>query len=412
MKLASHFTPYGFFRTCVITDSRDSRTGGEVFYYLPVDKSLNRQGKDIYANPSFKMYAFTTRLGLDMDGYLYGSTKVSGKIEADFCLRQGGTAAVRLRHAYVDLLWDGLGYMEHALSLRLGQAWHPMTLDMPYCINVEIGSPFNPFNRSPQVMFNANLFKHWNITAGAIYPMQYLPTGPSGPSENYVKYGLVPELYAGVSYSGKNGMLKAGADFISLKPRWRTTTTDNTHYDIGTVVRDRISMISPFVYGEFRAGSFKVNAKSVFAQGGDHLRMMSGYALYDSSDWQNYKYTPLRSTVSFVSFSYGRTFRFMCMGGYMKALGTTHELPYSSTLGYANASNIYYFAEGFKTINQMARVTPTLAWRVGKLLLGLEYDGTIVQYGDYNSINEHGLATNDLHWILNNRVLGIVEFYF
>ena len=64
------------------------------------------------------------------------------------------------------------------LLLNIGQTWHPMAADLPHVTNLETGAPFNPFNRSPQVMF------HWNVgkftwTGGILYPMQYLPVGPA-----------------------------------------------------------------------------------------------------------------------------------------------------------------------------------------------------------------------------------------
>jgi hypothetical protein len=407
-----HFSPYGFFRTLGIFDTRDSKAGSEdLFYYLPMDKTTNRQGKDIYSNPSFKMYAITTRLGLNVNGYRHGRMQVGGKLEGDFYLMNGSTASFRLRQAYADLSWDKLGYMENTLTLRVGQAWHPMAADMPYCVNIETGSPFNPFNRSPQIILNANMSKAWDLTGGILYPMQFLPTGPAGPSENYVKYSLVPEIYLGASYSCRWLTAKAGVDVLSLRPRWRTTTTDNVNYDVGTKVSDRLFTYNPFIYLEGRAGSFRINAKSVFANGGDHLRLMSGYALCDDSDIYNYKYTPLRSSVSFVSFSYGTKWQIMCMGGYMKALGTWEELPVDSN-GHSSANSIYYFANGFKNINQMLRATPTIAFNVGNLTIAAEYDYTMVQYGDIDALDSHGLASSNLHWILNHRAMMVFKVSF
>ena len=410
--LKSHFTPYGFFRTYAIFDTRDSRSGSEdLFYYVPLDKSINRQGKDIYSNQSFKMYAITSRLGLNMSGYRYGGMTVTGKLEGDFYLLNGNSASFSLRQAYVDLLWDGLGYMGNSVSLKVGHAWHPMSADMPYCLDYESGCPFNPYARSPQMMFEANLYKGWTLTAGILYPSEFLPTGPFGESEYYVKFGMIPEAYAGVAYSTRHFLVKAGADFISLKPRWRTTTTDNTTYDIGTIVHDRINMISPMVYMQAGGEKFKINAKSVLASGGNHLSLMGGYAVYDQSDLYDYKYTPLRSTVSFLSFCVGKKWQLMCMAGYMKALGTAHELP-ANALGYSLASSVYYSSNGFKNINQMARLAPALALNAGNLTVAVEYENTCVQYGDVSTLDSHSLTTSDLHWILNHRVLGVFKFNF
>ncbi len=409
----NNFEPYGYFRTAAIFDTRDSKAGSEdLFYFRPLDRKYNYMGEDIYDNMSLKAYAITTRLGVNVKGFNYGSFKVDGKLEGDFYLMNGNTATLRLRHAYVDLYWDKLGYMENSFAFRVGQSWHPMAADLPYCVNMETGAPFTPFNWSPQLMIEYTFANRIHYTVGALYPMQFLPTGPLGESEGYVKYGLIPELYGGLSYTGKHFTAKAGADMISLKPRWLTTARgiqDDVWYDIGTKVRDRIFMISPFVYLQFEKGMFKINAKSVFAQGGDHLRLMGGYARYDWRDIYEYKYTPLRSTVSFLSFSVGRKLQFMCMGGYMMALGTAHNLSVDEN-GFCLAEDVYYSSAGSKGISQMYRVTPTIAYNIGKLTVAVEYNNTSVLYGNESHLDNYAKPMEDLHWITNHRVMGVVRF--
>ena len=81
----SKFTPYGFFRTAAIFDTRDSKAGSEdMFYFRPLDHTFNFEGQDIYNSMSLKSYAITTRLGVNVTGYRYGAMKVDGKIETDF----------------------------------------------------------------------------------------------------------------------------------------------------------------------------------------------------------------------------------------------------------------------------------------------------------------------------------------
>ena len=65
-----------------------------------------------------------------------------------------------------------------------------------------------------------------------------------------------------------------------------------------------------------------------------------------------------------------------------------------------------------KNINQILRVTPTVAWNLGKLTVAAEYDFTTVQYGNMTRINSHALAYVNPHWILNHRVMGVVRFDF
>lgn len=413
VKLTNHLEPYGFFRTSAIFDARDSKADVEdLFYYLPYDKEINLEGNDIWYNPSVKMSAITTRLGVNLTGIRYGVFNVTGKIETDFYMSIGNGASLRLREAYLNLDWDNLGRFVNSVSIKTGHAWHPMSMDMPCTVGYEVGSPFNPYARSPQLMFQINLMKHLSLTAGALYPVEFKPTGPSGPSVDYVKYGLIPELYAGLTFSSKHFTAKAGADFISLVPRWRTTDTDGYYYDKGTKVNDRISMISPMAYLEFTKGSFKINAKAVWASGGDHLRLMGGYAGYDLGDPYNNKYTPLRSATGFVSASVGRQWQFILFAGGMKAFGTTKDLIEDYKTGYAKLSNIYYFEGGFKNVNYMARVAPAVAYNLERLTIALEYNCTGVNYGDINSLSRRGLADKNKHLIINHRVLGVVKYSF
>ena len=62
----------------------------------------------------------------------------------------------------------------------------------------------------------------------------------------------------------------------------------------------------------------------------------------------------------------------------------------------------------------MYRINPQVVYNIGKLNLGLEYQWTAVQYGEYkdNCLDKKGLATDNLHWIGNNRVNVMVKFNF
>lgn len=413
IKLINHLEPYGFFRTSAIFDARDSKTDVEdLFYYIPNDKKINLDGNDVWFNPSVKMSAVTTRLGLNLAGFQYGAFSVTGRLETDFSLLIGGTSSLRLREAYLKLGWDNLGRGVNSLSIKAGQAWHPMSEDMPYCVGYEAGSPFHPYSRNPQLMFRANLLKRLSFTAGLLYPMDFMPTGPNGPSADYVQYGLIPELYAGLAFSSKHFTAKVGADFISLVPRWRTTDYGSYYYDKGTKVNDRISMISPMAYAEFSKGNFKINAKAVYASGGDHLRLMGGYALCDKSDIFNYRYTPLQSVTGFVSASYGRQWQGLLFAGAMKALGAAQDLITDSKTGFANTDYIYYFEGGFKNIDQMFRVAPAVAYNLDRFSVALEYNFTGVVYGNLNELNIRGLANRDQRLIVNHRLLGVLKYSF
>ena len=408
----SHFKFYGFIRNYFAFDSRESKSGTkDLFYYIPKDEALNAKGEDMNANPTFRFLAITSRVGLDVKDYQFGKTKVGAKIETDFYCMNGNVAVLRLRQAYATLGWDGLGQDgKQSTSLKIGQAWHPIAADQPYVIDLETGTPFNPFSRTPQVMLDHNFSKNFTLTGGFIWQMQYLSSGPNGASDNYIKYGCTPEFYAGVTFKSNNGFTgRVGMDVLSIKPRWRNSAGDK--------VDDRITTVSPYVYAQYSKNAFAVNAKVVYASAGEHFNMLSGYGVTDINSDGSWDYAPLHSTASYLSVKYGRKLQVQGMIGYMKNLGTSKSLYEDpANPGYTSTKNVFISGNGFHNLNQIIRVTPTVVYNLSKLSFGLEYDITSAQYGKYavdghvNSSN--GLVDGDLHWVTNHRLLGMVKFTF
>ena len=62
----------------------------------------------------------------------------------------------------------------------------------------------------------------------------------------------------------------------------------------------------------------------------------------------------------------------------------------------------------------MYRINPQIIYNIGKLNVGLEYQWTSVQYGEYDGgkLNAYGLADKNLHWVGNNRINMMVKFNF
>ena len=347
----SHFKFYGFIRNYVAFDSRESKSGTkDLFYYIPKDEELNAKGEDMNANPTFRFLAITSRVGLDVKDYQFGKTKVGAKIETDFYCMNGNVAVLRLRQAYATLGWDGLGKDgKQSTSLKIGQAWHPIAADQPYVIDLETGTPFNPFSRTPQVMLDHNFSKNFTLTGGFIWQMQYLSSGPNGASDNYIKYGCTPEFYAGVTFKSNNGFTgRVGMDVLSIKPRWRNSAGDK--------VDDRITTVSPYVYAQYSKDAFAVNAKVVYASAGEHFNMLSGYGVTDINSDGSWDYAPLHSTASYLSVKYGRKLQVQGMIGHMKNLGTSKSLYEDpANPGYTSTDNVYISGNGFHNLDQINR---------------------------------------------------------
>jgi len=416
-----HFKPYGFIRNYFAYDNRESVSGtGDLYYWLPKDRELNLAGTDMNMQNQFRFLALTSRLGLDISGFKVGKADASAKFESDFYAGlsgSNGTAQLRLRQAFVTLKWNELGKNKNAsISLKMGQAWHPMAADLPDIFSLESGAPFNAFSRTPQVTADYAVSKSCSFTLSALWQMQYLSSGPSGSSSNYIKYGCTPEMYLAFNYK-KDGFLgRVGVDVLSIKPRVTTTVevavsgeTQKTKVN----VKDRITTLSPYIYLQYTKNSLKVKAKSIYGSAGEHINLMSGYAICDKSNEMDYKYTPLHSTSSWLTVSYGKKICGTLFLGYMQNLGTSKDIVVSSSSPFeGDASSIYFQKNGYSNINRMYRIQPEVCYNINKFTVGLEYMMTSVQYGDSSTYTLRGLANTGLHWVTNNRIQMLVKFTF
>ena len=402
----AHFKLYGFIRNYLIADTREVNAGtNDLFLYMPKDKSM--QGDvDLNAGFNWRYLSLTTRLGLDVSAYKFGRMNLSGKVEADFYSLSGtGASAIvpqlRLRQAFVKLSWD-----DSPVTLTLGQAWHPMGADLPHITNLESGAPFNPFNRSPQVTLDYAV-GDFTITASVLYLNHFLPTGPNGKSAEYYKYGL-PELYVGAAYKSGKFLAKLGLDMVNMKP-YRTVV------DNGVTVKAKglLSTFSPFLFFQYTNGLFQLRAKSILAQAGEHMNLLSGYgvASYDAAT-HTYTYAPMQDWASFVSFQYGKKIQVMSTFGYFKQLGTTKDImPTANATTGAMEYALWMNTAADTKIQQGFRVTPTVAWNIGKFTVSVEYDLTAAQFGR-GARNIRGMYDGAPEWILNHRFICMTKFNF
>lgn len=403
----SHFKLYGFIRNYITADTRAVSAGTEdLYFYMPKDVDM-KNGVDMNDGFNWRFVSLTTRLGLDVSGYKWGTMGISGKVEADFYYLSGSVPTLRLRQAFMKLDWD-----DCPASVTIGQAWHPMAADLPHITNLESGAPFNTFNRSPQLTVDVKLGGGFSFTASVLYLNHYLPTGPSGKSKDYYKYGL-PEFYAGFGYKGTHFAAKIGVDVVNTKPIGfvgynnakpetvvRGYTMDVREYKASGL----LTAISPFVFLQYTNGLFQLRAKGVLAQSGEHFNILSGYGLKSIDDVNHkYTYTPMQDLVSFVSFQYGKKFQVLCMLGYMKQFGTTADLADVKQLWINNSGDI--------KIQQAFRATPTVAWNLGKFTLSLEYNLTAAEFGR-GERNARGMFTGTPEWILNHRFICMTKFNF
>lgn len=396
--LQNHYKFYGFIRNYFTFDTHDSKAGaGDLFYWTPNDIRLGEDGKDLGETPQFRFLALTSRVGVDVSGYKIAGLEFGAKVEADFyagLTNSAGTAQLRLRQAFLTMKKEGLGKNQNMTSvLKVGQAWHPMAADMPDIYSLETGAPFGPFSRTPLAQEDFNFGNGFTLTGALIWQMQYTSNGPAGSVGDYMKYGLVPELYVGLSYVNKGFLARLGYDFLTIKPR-------NIVNDVKAKERMNASML--FAYMQYKKDLFTAKAKTVYGQAGEHFGIMSGYAEYDDLTTGTLKYKPLTSSSTWMSFSYGKKFMGSIMLGYIQNFGAP-----KCEQGY---NTVYFNKNGFSTINRMVRIEPEFTYNIGKFTVGLEYMLTGADFGTVDS--KIALATTDLHWVLNHRLQAMVKFTF
>lgn len=396
--------PYGFVRDYLYYDSRQTySTNAGLFEQIPKDESYDPENStyDLNSESEMNFLAITTRLGLNMSGVRALNADVTAKIEADFCGFTGNNFMIRLRQAYYKMQWRNNKH-----SLLMGQAWHPMTGDLPEVLALASGSPFQPFSRSPQLRYDYKLAK-MNFTYAALWQFQYKTVGPTGYDP---KFNKIPEMFLGLDYSNNGFKIGYGVDILSIVPRTTATVKENVVVsrsngedetkEITKTVRvdERLTTCSPMLYVNYAKNKFSVKAKGVLAENTAHLSMYNGFGVSDVNKDYSQEYTPIRSLTGWVDLCYGSKLKFNLFGGFSKNLGSKDELA---------KGNQIFARNSVKNIDYMWRVCPAVSYTVSGVTFGLEYELTNVGYG--NEINSWAdvEATRDVY---NNRLCAMLKY--
>lgn len=397
------FKPYGFIRNYISYDSRQSlNLMGETFYYMPLDVQMNEDGsEDLNAVDELSFVAFTTRLGVDINGPVIGKAKSSAKVEADFCGYGSNNTLFRIRQAYVNMQWE-------KVSLTCGQTWHPMTIQsLPTVAGFSPGSPFSAFNRSPQLNLSVDAGNGWIFTAAALYQFPNVSVGPDGASYDYSRWSKIPEFYASWKHAGKHFTLGAGIDILSITPRKssvaiRDVVDENgvtTQQSVKVTANDRVTGISSEIFADYKSGKFNVKGKVIYGENTSHLTMVSGYGAtsYDP-ETGSYEYAPIRSLSSWINATYGKRVMGGILLGYTKGLGAKED--------FISVND--FWMRGAKNTDYLYRICPSVTYTAKNLALALELDYTVAGYGDV-AINGR---TKALRAVDNLRVCTMVKYTF
>jgi len=375
---------YGFIRNDFYYNSRQNIDVIDgIFNMFPKPIVLDASGNDINNIPQTEMISVASRLGININGPEIFNAKSTAKIETDFCGTGSTYFLMRLRQAYMKLNWK-------KTELLAGQTWHPFFGNVsPTMISLNTGSPFQPFNRSPQLRLKQNFTSSLSVTGAAIYQMQFSSYGPEGRSNIYMKKALLPEFYLGLENTGTHLTGGIGLDVKTIKPD------------------SRLISKSTMAYVQYTARKLQVKAKTLLGQNLCDLQMPMGYGLSGYiADNKTNTYTNFSQSSSWINIVYGKTWQVGIFGGYLKNLGTDKNLLLSSTGDFTVYSSGYF--SGNQHLDQLFRIAPHFSYNLKNIRLGLEYDLTNAEYGKLNS---EGKVTNP-YSIENHRISAAVVYNF
>ena len=394
---------YGHVRTDFFYNSRANVESVDgLFYSYPKDEKLDPNGEDLNGSASSNMYAVYSRMGFAFAGPMIGKAKTSAKIEFDF--RGNGNdnlSALSLRHAYFNFDWG-------KSKVLVGQTSHPFFGDVsPQILNLNTGSPFQPFGRAPQIRFRYNSGA-LQLQAAAVWQSQFKSHGPSatdGTGNSRIqaphKNANVPELALGIDYKANGWILGVGVDMLSIVPR--VTSFDENKKPLYKV-DERLTTVSYEAHLKYQKDKWFVAAKSVLGSNFTHTSMLGGYGIksQDAKTGER-EYTPFRNSSNWINIVYGKKWKPGIFLGYIKNLGTADDMMNADK--YAAGTNIY----GTGTdIDKLMTGTFELTYNVPHWKIGVEYTYTAAWYGK----NKQDGKVADTHRVGNNRLVLSATYSF
>lgn len=387
---------YGQVRTDLFYNSRsNSESVDGLFYMYPKDEALDAAGNDLNAQADGNFYTMYSRVGVDVNGPEIGKgIKTSAKLEVDF--RGSGTSyyMLRLRHVYFNLAWK-------KSSLLVGQTWHPFYGEVaPDILNLNMGAPYQPFSRAPQIRYRYNEGA-FQLQLAALWQSQYLSVGPASnnvgetatqKSQRFIKNGCVPELALNLDYKANGWIAGGGIDMTSIVPRTQSNIGGKTYK-----VDERITSISAEAHVSYKNNGWLVAAKSVYGSNFTQASGVGGYGIvsFDQIDGSQ-EYTPVRVSSTWLNVAYGSKWRPAVMVGYLKNLGC--DTPVSGVLGTGVSDGL----------DQLVSATAELTYNLPNWKFGVEYMLCNAFYGDLT--NE--ARVENTHSVMNHRFVATAIFQF
>ena len=378
---------YGQVRGDLYLDSRASQEIVDgLFFLYPKDHAYDADGKDLNASPTGSFYLLYSRLGLDVQGPTIGQAKSSLKLEVDFRGYGSNWALLRIRHAYANLDWG-------KSAVLIGQTWHSLFGEVsPQMLNLSTGAPFQPFNRSPQVRYRYQN-RGWQLTATALWQLQYLSAGPNGKSEEYIKNSCIPEFYFGVDRKGNDWQAGAGVDVLSIVPRTQNVVEEKTYK-----VSERVTGVSGELHAKYQNKNWFIAAKTLYATNLAHTCMLGGYgvtAIDPRTGEQDY--APYHHATAWLNVVYGKKWKPGFFVGYLKNLGANTPI-----VGATYGTGL--------DVDQLFTTNWQLSYNLPHWRLGVEYTPSIAWFGTVDKA-DGGRIRSD-HHVTNHRAVVTMSYQF
>lgn len=378
---------YGQVRGDLYLDSRASQEIVDgLFFLYPKDHAYDADGKDLNASPTGSFYLLYSRLGLDVQGPTIGQAKSSLKLEVDFRGYGSNWALLRIRHAYANLDWG-------KSAVLIGQTWHSLFGEVsPQMLNLSTGAPFQPFNRSPQVRYRYQN-RGWQLTATALWQLQYLSAGPNGKSEEYIKNSCIPEFYFGVDRKGNGWQVGAGVDVLSIVPRTQNIVEEKTYK-----VSERVTGVSGELHAKYQNKNWFIAAKTLYATNLAHTCMLGGYgvtAIDPRTGEQDY--APYHHATAWFNVVYGKKWKPGFFVGYLKNLGANTPI-----VGATYGTGL--------DVDQLFTTNWQLSYNLPHWRLGVEYTPSIAWFGTVDKA-DGGRIRSD-HHVTNHRAVVTMSYQF
>lgn len=393
----------GYVKSDLLWDSRQVESLREGHFLLyPLNEKLDKDGKDINAQPSWNLLNIQTRLRVDMFGPDVLGAKLTGAIEGEFFGNiQTDINGFRLRHAYIKLNWK-------TTELMVGQFWHPMfiTACYPEVVSFNTGAPFTPFTRNPQIRLSQNI-GNFKVIVTALSQIDFKSDGPVSPTPltgpyseantKYLRNSAIPAFNLNFEYSksnpakGTSFLAGIGADYKTLVPRLST--------DSNYKANESVSSYSFIGYVKIGLKPITIKLFGVYGQDMYDYTMITGNAVKSIDPATDRReYTPLMAESFWAEImTNGKKMQGGLFMAYSKNLGSKDDILLGSKYVYSRGPDMAY----------LYRISPRFIWNIGKLRIAPEIEYTVVAYGTTEADKAKVVDTKEIG---NFRLL--VGFYY